>query len=185
MLSMNAASILSSDIRKLAFMTYGKRLQQALERAKKDRAALAAELQVSVQAVGQVITGGRSGTQTFTAENNSKAARFLRIDPHWLATGDGPMVSSTVWPFALITPDQLLTLPPEHLETVQKVALDLLRSTKASTQTLGTSVDTSLPRRSGLTGTIPKPPDLSKVESAAQRSEFTIKGRKARNGRSG
>jgi hypothetical protein len=111
------------------------------------------------------------------------AERLGLSDARWF--DQGAISERGVWPFALITPDQLLTLPPEHLETVQKVALDLLRSTKASTQTLGTSVDTSLPRRSGLTGTIPKPPDLSKVESAAQRSEFTIKGRKAGNGRSG
>lgn len=179
---MDRASILSSSFRKLAFMSYGKRLQQALERAKKDRAALAAELGVSVQAVGQVITGGRSGTQTFTAENNSKAARFLRIDPNWLATGDGPMVSSGLWPFALLTPEQLQELPPQHLETVEKVALDLWHLSKVHAPTTERHVDTEpVPRRSGLTGTIPKP-DFMKGGSEQQRGQSQGASRKTRNG---
>jgi transcriptional regulator with XRE-family HTH domain len=187
MLSMTDASILSSHFRKLAFMTYGKRLQQALERAKKDRAALAAELQVSVQAVGQVITGGRSGTQTFTAENNAKAARFLRIDPNWLATGEGEIApAANVWPFTLLTPEQLQELPQEHLETVEKVALDLWRTSKVPMpSTLVTSDTKGVHRKNGLTGTVPKPPDISKAGSAAQRSESEGQGRKAGDGRRG
>uniref|UniRef100_UPI00358FF5C1 hypothetical protein n=1 Tax=Variovorax boronicumulans TaxID=436515 RepID=UPI00358FF5C1 len=74
---------------KLAFMHYGERLQLALELARKDRNALGKELGISVQAIGQAIRGGRTGTQMFNAENSAKAARFLAVDHYWLATGDG------------------------------------------------------------------------------------------------
>jgi hypothetical protein len=108
-------------------MNYGKRLQQALDRAQKDRNALAAELKISVQAVGQVITGGRSGTQTFNAENSTRAARFLHVEPEWLATGEGPMVSERIWPFATLTPDQVSQLSKESLEYVENLALMMLK----------------------------------------------------------
>jgi transcriptional regulator with XRE-family HTH domain len=66
--------------------TYGKRLAHALEVARKDRAALAEHLKISVQAIGAVLNGKSSA---FTAENSAKAARWLRVDHYWLATGEG------------------------------------------------------------------------------------------------
>ena len=69
-------------------MTYGDRLRTALAYAKKERKELGAALEISVQAVGDAIRGK---TKAFTAENNAKAAAFLRVNPHWLATGDGDM----------------------------------------------------------------------------------------------
>lgn len=66
-------------------MTYGRRLAEALQLANKERKELARHLDVSVQAIGQVI----NGTGALTAFNNAHAARYLRVDPHWLATGDG------------------------------------------------------------------------------------------------
>jgi transcriptional regulator with XRE-family HTH domain len=65
-------------------MTYGDRLQQAMQAAKVDRKELARHLGVSVQAVGQVITGD---TKAFDATNHTKAFLRLRCDPLWLATG--------------------------------------------------------------------------------------------------
>ena len=65
---------------------YGTRLEQALQLARKTRGELARHLGVSSQAVGQVITGS---TKSLTAENSARAARFLRVDHHWLATGEG------------------------------------------------------------------------------------------------
>lgn len=82
-------SMLSETTCKLAFMNYGERLQLALELARKDRNALGKELGISVQAIGQAIRGGRTGTQMFNAENSAKAARFLSVDHYWLATGEG------------------------------------------------------------------------------------------------
>lgn len=67
---------------------YGDRLQLAMDMAKASRKDLAGSLGVSVQAVGDVLRGKSSA---FTAENNSKAAQFLGVDPNWLATGEGEM----------------------------------------------------------------------------------------------
>lgn len=66
--------------------TYGQRLAHAIELARVDRAKLATAIGVSVQAVGQVIKGV---TKALTADNSARAARFLRVDHFWLATGEG------------------------------------------------------------------------------------------------
>lgn len=70
--------------------TYGFRLLIAMEAKNATRKDLAAALGVSVQAVGDVVRG-KSGA--FTAENNAKAARYLGVNPNWLATGNGKMES--------------------------------------------------------------------------------------------
>ena len=70
-------------------MTYGDRLSEALEHAKKSRAELSRGIGLSVQAIGQVINGD---TKALTAENNALAAEFLRVSSYWLATGNGEMV---------------------------------------------------------------------------------------------
>lgn len=67
-------------------MDYGARLQIAIDLAGKERGRLARELGISAQAVGQVIRGA---TGAFNAANNARAARFLEVDPFWLATGEG------------------------------------------------------------------------------------------------
>lgn len=66
--------------------TYGERLKEAIQIAKSSRRALGEALGVSVQAIGDVINGK---TKAFTAENNAKAATFLRVDATWLAIGEG------------------------------------------------------------------------------------------------
>ena len=73
-------------------MSYGQRLQEALDHSGKGRKALAEAIGRSVQAVGDVINGK---SKAFTAENNAKAAEFLKVNSFWLATGDGSMVSDT------------------------------------------------------------------------------------------
>lgn len=67
-------------------MSYGDRLSEALDLAKKTRKELAEHLEVSVQALGQAILGR---TNAATAENCARTARFLRVDAFWLATGEG------------------------------------------------------------------------------------------------
>ena len=74
-----------------SLMTYGKRLNQALEEAKKSRKHLASELGCSVQAIGMVITGADGIERTLSAINHVKAARFLRVNSFWLATGEEEM----------------------------------------------------------------------------------------------
>lgn len=67
-------------------MSYGNRLKTAMELADKDRNFLAAQMDVSVQSIGQVITGQ---TKAHTAENCALAAKALNVDFFWLATGKG------------------------------------------------------------------------------------------------
>lgn len=81
----------------LGRMTYGTRLKHALDVSEKSRASLAEHLDISVQAVGQVITGGRSRSQAFTAENSAKAAAFLGVSHYWLATGEGEMLEKDLF----------------------------------------------------------------------------------------
>lgn len=69
--------------------TYGSRLQAALERKKASKTDLAKAIGRTPQAVGQVINGT---TKALTAENNSLAAIYLGVNPHWLATGEGEML---------------------------------------------------------------------------------------------
>jgi transcriptional regulator with XRE-family HTH domain len=57
-------------------------------------------------------------------------ARALRCDPEWLATGEGKMQSERTWPFVELKAEQLLTLHPDDLATVEKVALDLWNRAK-------------------------------------------------------
>jgi transcriptional regulator with XRE-family HTH domain len=75
---------------------YGERLKQAMVLAgmagpdgklKRDaRERLSRAIGVSVQSVGQVLNGD---SKKFAPENSARAARFLRVDHFWLATGEG------------------------------------------------------------------------------------------------
>lgn len=65
-------------------MTYGARLQVAMNEAKVDRKTLAHHLHITVQALGQVLAGK---TKAFDALHHTKAALYLHCDPLWLAAG--------------------------------------------------------------------------------------------------
>lgn len=67
---------------------FGSRLKTAMFEAKVSRKDLAANLGISVQAIGMIITGQ---SKAFTAENTAKAAEFLGCSSKWLATGAGEM----------------------------------------------------------------------------------------------
>jgi antitoxin HigA-1 len=69
-----------------AMNTYGSRLNEALRLAEKERQELAREIDISVQAIAQVIAGK---TKALTAENSARAARYLGVNSFWLATGEG------------------------------------------------------------------------------------------------
>lgn len=72
--------------------TYGERLWAALDaRRPNDKNArqwLADQIDISVQAIGQVLTGK---TKALTAENHEKAVAALGCSGMWLATGEGVM----------------------------------------------------------------------------------------------
>jgi transcriptional regulator with XRE-family HTH domain len=71
-------------------MEYGKRLAIAIEmselRPREARALLAEAIGASTQAISQVLKGE---SKALTAENNARAAKFLKVDAYWLATGEG------------------------------------------------------------------------------------------------
>lgn len=99
--------------------TYGDRLEQALRIAGRDRAELSAAIDISVQAIGQVISGK---TKALTAENSAKAARFLQIDHYWLATGEGsPRLTTPDWPFPSITADEYALLQHHDIEELEAI----------------------------------------------------------------
>lgn len=81
-----STSILCRQTPTLVRMEYKERLAHAIKLAGSDRQALATGVDVSVQAIGQALNGS---TRALTAENSAKAARFLEVDAHWLATGEG------------------------------------------------------------------------------------------------
>lgn len=65
---------------------FSERLKFAMSVASYDITKLAAELQISYQAVRKAVNGETKG---FDAANNSKAAQLLGVSPDWLATGKG------------------------------------------------------------------------------------------------
>lgn len=65
-------------------MTYGARLQIAMDEAKVNRKTLAGKLGISVQALGQVL-GGKP--KALDALHHTEAALYLRCDALWLAAG--------------------------------------------------------------------------------------------------
>lgn len=69
-------------------MTFGERLTAAMQHAGASRKELADELGISVQAIGDVIKGK---TKSLTAENAVVAAKFLKVNPMWLAANQGAM----------------------------------------------------------------------------------------------
>ena len=76
----------------LFLMTYGKRLNAALIHAGKSRKALADFLGCTPQAIGIVITWIGEKDRKLGTESHAGAAKFLNVDSHWLATGEGKMV---------------------------------------------------------------------------------------------
>lgn len=101
-------------------MEYGKRLATAFEmsgfRPREVRALLADAISATPQAISQVLKGE---TKALTAENNARAARFLKVDAYWLATGEGepkPALS----PAAVAIAESYDTLSPLQREKWEK-----------------------------------------------------------------
>ena len=101
--------------------TYGSRLDKSLKMRDKSRKELADCLGISVQAIGQVINGP---TVALTAENHEKAARFLRVNGYWLATGEGdsqPLPAG--WPFPRLDAAKVFSLSREDLIRIETLLL--------------------------------------------------------------
>lgn len=107
-------------------MSYGDRLDTAMKAIDVDRKALASHLDISVQAVGQVLTGR---TKALDAANHIRAALYLKCDPLWLATGEGsrtPRRAPQAWPFARLSPEQWATIDPSLKDKIETFAEGIL-----------------------------------------------------------
>ena len=122
-------------------MTYGTRLEAALVFAKKTRKQLADELGCKPQTIGIVITWADENDRKLSTIHHIHAAKFLKVNAHWLATGEGEMQSDAPqvtkedghyvirgspggsredWPFELVERNQYLALPLDSQAIVQK-----------------------------------------------------------------
>lgn len=68
---------------------HSERLRAAMEHGDMNIPRLAAALGVSYQAIKKLCDGS---SKAFSAENNSKAAQLLGVNPDWLARGEGEML---------------------------------------------------------------------------------------------
>lgn len=86
--------------------------------------ALAKALGTSYQSIAKLY-GGQS--KTLTAENCVRAARHLGVDVEWLATGEGSMRSTRVWPFGdQISPESFALLTADEVQPAIDVLLGAL-----------------------------------------------------------
>jgi transcriptional regulator with XRE-family HTH domain len=116
-------------------MTYGKRLNEAMEIAGKTRADLAKALGTSPQAIGQCIRGD---TGALTAENSAKAAACCAVDHYWLATGQGKPRPELAWPFELFDNDDYMRVSAEYRARIEnELAGEIMRLKKRSNGTDG------------------------------------------------
>jgi transcriptional regulator with XRE-family HTH domain len=107
-------------------------------------------------------------------------AKALRCEPQWLATGEGDMVSANVWPFALLTPDDVRRLSPKALEIVERQAISLLDLQTTATVHKAQTDTVAPPKSEGFPGTQQKP-EFMKAESG-KRSADPRTPRKTGNG---
>lgn len=111
-------------------MSFGDRLQAALNHASTSQKALADALGISVQAVGQVLKGQ---TRAFTAANCAEAAVFLDVNWFWLATGKGEMARKATDDMALSPQERDLILALRVLPENERQAVILSLMEKAKT----------------------------------------------------
>ena len=130
-------------------MSYGKRLQDALRRAGRTRKQLAAELEVSPQAIGMVLNGAEGVERKLSAVNNEKAAAYLGISRLWLLTGEDEP-DRQVQKIAGVGLDALMELLPENdlllraqvfAQASQLIITAVLDSRKMQVQPAGTQAE--------------------------------------------
>ena len=147
-------------------VAYHVRLQEAMAKAAqlqgKTEEALRKELQAALDftsnGVKMALRGGKNGTSIMTAQNHSITARVLKVDPDWLATGDGTpnygrAPGNAGLPFSDLKPFevQLLTFFRQMPDTLQHevlVAMNAMLPTtgKSTTQDPFPKAATGKPR---------------------------------------
>lgn len=101
---------------------YGERLKEAMKDSGVDEHKLANELGVTYQAVMKVL---KSGSNTFSAINHVKAARFLGVSSDWLALGIGEMRPQTGWPFPLVDEKKYRALPKSERRDIETMLVSI------------------------------------------------------------
>jgi len=81
-----------------------------------DEHAMAKALDVSYQAIKKVLLGT---SKMLRADNNVRAAQFLRVDSEWLATGQGSPAGGKSWPFTAEVLDTHRGQEAEHLRRAE------------------------------------------------------------------
>lgn len=83
-------------------MSYGQRLQLAMDSLGRLRGWEVTRLELSVAAgcsrqnIGMIITGAKGEDQKLSSDKHAKASAFLKVNPDWLLTGEGPMYLDSV-----------------------------------------------------------------------------------------
>lgn len=127
---------------------FSERLNTALTHAGTTAKDLQDYLGISYQAMKKLETGL---SKSFTAENCARAARYLRVNFFWLATGEGAMLDAAepthgfrvteqesplenwrTWPFASISPERYGRLSDVQRGMVEGYAAGLLAAPKAA-----------------------------------------------------
>ena len=104
---------------------YANRLLQARTKAGLTQTKLAKLAGMSQSSYAQAETTGVGSAYT------PQIAKICGVSAEWLATGEGEIENANVWPFVLVTQEQIQQLTPTHLEMLQKFSLFLL-STQGS-----------------------------------------------------
>jgi len=106
-------------------LTFSDRLIGALEESGLTKTDFAKLLGISYQAVTKALSGDSKG---FSASNNQKAAKILRVAADWLATGEGQRVETgdRVNPLSLdeINLIELLRALPDEVKTEVSAAVE-------------------------------------------------------------
>ena len=122
---------------------FGSRLHIARKHAGLTQVQLAKDTGMSQSAIGEMELVGQGSAYT------AQIARRCGVDPYWLATGEGEMVTKNVWPFPLLRPEQLSQLNAKQLGMVEKLALDLLDLPESSRPMPTKIADTNGPKAKG------------------------------------
>lgn len=110
-------------------MLYGERLKIAIERRSAalgreiSKSELARAIGCSPQNISMILSHARGDDQKLSSDRHTKAANFLRVNPHWLATEEGAidLASNQAVAPADTAQAAINTIAPDMLALIQLV----------------------------------------------------------------